>query len=417
MTAAAATPTLPAQPILPKARMPAERPLLADPVSRNALVILATIAAGGVLYVLADILTPLALALFLAVMIDGFARVLEARVKWVSKRVALPLAIILSVAIFGGATFFIADNAASFANQLVAYTPKLNGLIARIAGLVGIEAPPPLTELIRQLNPASYLGQVARGLQDFLSNAVFVLIYLGFILASRRGWERKMIHLFHTREERHEATAGFLRIRNGIEQYLWVQTVTGLMIAVAAWIAMAVIGLDNALFWAILIFIASYIPFIGGAIAVAGPPIFALVQFDTLWQAIVLFGVLQAITSFVGNIILPRMQGDSLNIDPIVLLLTLAFWSVVWGLTGAFLSTPLTTVMMVILAQFHGTRWIAVLLSENGDPGEMNRQAERAPHEAAPDKADSDKNSPETPAKNPRKAPAKRRSKNLRAGT
>lgn len=393
--------------------MPAEKhPLVADPVSRNALVILATIAAGAVLFLLADILTPLALALFLAVMIDGFARVLEARVPVVSRRFAMPLAIVLSVAIFGGAAFFIADNAASFGSQLVAYAPKLNDVIARLASVAGMEAPPSLTQMVRQLNPASYLGQVARALQDFVSTAAFVLVYLGFILASRRGWERKVIHLFATREERQEATAAFMRIRNGIEQYLWVQTVTGLMIAVASWIAMAAVGLDNALFWAILIFFASYIPVVGGVVAVAAPPIFAIVQFDTLWQAIALFVVLQAITTFVGNIILPRMQGRSLNIDPIVLLLALAFWSVVWGLSGAFLSTPLTTVMMVILAQFPGARWIAVILSEDGDPGELKRQTERAPHEAgARDRP------PETDAKSPPKPAAARRSKNLRSGT
>jgi len=388
--------------------MPAERLPLADPVSRNALVILATIAAGAVLFLLADILTPLALALFLAVMIDGFARVLEARVPIVSKRLAMPTAIVLSVAIFGGAAFFVADNAAAFGSQLVAYAPKLNDVIGRLASLAGLEAPPSLTQMVRQLNPASYLGQIARALQDFLSTAAFVLVYLGFILASRRGWERKVVHLFATREERHEATAAFTRIRNGIEQYLWVQTVTGLMIAVASWIAMAVVGLDNALFWAILIFFASYIPVVGGVVAVAAPPIFALLQFDTLWQAITLFIVLQAITTFVGNVILPRMQGQSLNIDPIVLLLALAFWSVVWGLTGAFLSTPLTTVMMVILAQFPGARWIAVILSENGDPGELRRLTERGPHEAGP---------PDDPPKTPPKTAAKRRSKNLRSGT
>ena len=350
-----------------------------DTITRNALVILAVIAGGAVLYVLADILTPLALALFLAVMIDSFARVLQARLPGVSRRVATPLAIVLSILIFGGAAYFIADNAASFAGQLVTYAPRLNGLIARLAGLVGMDVPPTVNQLVQQLNPSRYLGTVAKDLQSFLSTAAFVLVYLGFILASRRGWERKMVSLFPDRERRQEAVDGFLRIRNGVEQYLWVQTVTGLMLAIGSWIAMAAIGLDNALFWAILIFIASYIPLIGGIIGVAGPPIFALVQFPTLWQAGVLFVVLQLLGMFIGNIVLPRMQGRSLNIDPIALLLALAFWSVIWGLTGAFLSTPLTTMMMVILAQFHGTRWVAVLLSEDGAPQQLRKADPHAP--------------------------------------
>lgn len=340
-----------------------------DTVSRNALAILATIAGGVVLYLLADILTPLALALFLALMIDGFARNLAARLPAVSRRIATPLAIVLSVIVFVGAAFFITENATSFAGRLVTYAPKLNGLIARVAGLLGMAAPPTLTQLVQQLDPASHLGQVAQGLQSFVSTAAFVLVYLGFLLASRRGWERKAIALFSVREQRQEAVAAFLRIRDGVEQYLWVQTVTGLMIAAASWVAMAAVGLDNALFWAILIFIASYIPVVGGIVAVALPPIFALVQFDTLWQALVLAGVLQTVGLFVGNVVQPRMQGESLNIDPIVLLLALAFWGVLWGLPGAFLSTPLTTVMMVVLAQFQGTRWVAILLSANGDPG------------------------------------------------
>ncbi|MCR5873948.1 AI-2E family transporter [Phenylobacterium sp. J426] len=353
-------------------------PAPADTVSRNALVILAAIAAGATLYWLADILTPLALALFLAVMIDGFARVLQARLPGVSRRAATPLAVILSVLIFGGAAYFVADNATNFATQLVTYAPRLNGVIARLADLMGIDVPPTVTDLVQRLNPASYLGQVARSLQGFLSTAVFVLIYLGFIIASRHGWERKAVNLFPNRDERQEAVAAFLRIRNGVEQYLWVQTVTGLMIAGASWAAMAAVGLDNALFWAILIFIASYIPIVGSIVGVALPPIFALVQFPTLWQAIVLVAVLQAITMFVGNVVQPRMQSRSLNIDPIVLLLALAFWSVVWGLTGAFLSTPLTVMMMVILAQFDGTRWIAVLLSDDGDPDQLRN---KHPHE------------------------------------
>ena len=378
----------------------------ADPVSRNALVILATIAAGAVLYMLSDILTPLALAMFLAVMIDGFARVLQARLPGVGARAAVPLAVVLSVVIFGGAAFFIADNATSFASQLITYTPKLNGLIARIAGLVGMDVPPTLTQLIQQVDPASHLGQVARGLQSFASTAAFVLVYLGFILASRRGWERKAVSLFATRDERQEAVGAFLRIRNGVEHYLWVQTVTGLMIAVASWIAMAAVGLDNALFWAILIFMASYIPVVGGIVAVALPPIFALVQFDGLWQAIVLFAVLQVIGMFVGNVIQPRMQGRSLNMDPIVLLLALAFWSVIWGLPGAFLSTPLTTVMMVILAQFAGTRWIAVLLSADGDPGQLKQHLADDPSAGGPSRG-----APKTSSKTAAKPVAKRGSR------
>lgn len=351
-------------------------PVPGDRIGRNALVIMAVIAVGAALWMLSGILTPLALALFLAIMVDSFARRLAHRWPRLPEGVSLIVAIILSLLLFGVAAFVVADNATSFVTKLIGYGPKLDGLIARLAGLAGVQAPPPLTQLITDLNPSKYLGQFAQGLQGVVSDAVFVLIYLGFIIAAKRGFKRKIVALFPHNRERDEAVLIFNRIRFGVERYLWVQTVTGLMIAGASWIVMAVLGLENALFWAFLIFLASYIPIIGGFIGVALPPIFALVQYDTLWQGFVLLGVLYVVQFIVGNVIQPRMQGSSLNIDPVVVLLALAVWGLLWGLPGMFLSTPLAVMMMIILAEFEGSRWIAILMSENGDPQGLDEKGQ-----------------------------------------
>jgi predicted PurR-regulated permease PerM len=337
-------------------------------VSRNALVVLAVIVSGAVAYWLSGILTPLALAIFLAIMIDGFARVLEHRLPGVSRRAALPLALLLSVARFGGATFMVVARAPGFFSQLIDFAPKLMALIGRIAAVAHVRVPLTVEELVRQLDPAQYLGQVARALQSFTSTAAFVAVYLGFILASRSGFERKIVGLFPNRSERAGALAAFMRMRDAVEQYLWVQTLTGLIVAGLSWVAMAAVGLNNAVFWAFLIFLAVYIPVIGGTFAGIAPPLFALMQFGSYWPAIILLVALQAIGIIIGNVVYPRMQGRSLNIDPVMILLSLAFWGTLWGVTGMFLSTPLTILVMVVLAQFDGTRWVAILLSADGDP-------------------------------------------------
>ena len=81
------------------------------------------------------------------------------------------------------------------------------------------------------------------------------------------------------------------------------------------------------------------------------------------------------------------MQRDSLNIDPVVVLLSLAFWGAIWGIPGMFLSTPLTVTGIIILAQFQGSRWIAVLLSGDGEPEQepvLTRKPRPAPPPALP---------------------------------
>ena len=99
--------------------------------TRNATVVIAAIACAAALYWLRDILTPLALAVFLAVMIDGFARVLSDHTPF-PDRASVPVAVVLSIALFGGAAWLIADHATSFAGQLAGYQQKLNALIAEI---------------------------------------------------------------------------------------------------------------------------------------------------------------------------------------------------------------------------------------------------------------------------------------------
>lgn len=335
---------------------------------RNAAVVMAVILSGATLKWLGPILSPLALAIFLLIMIDGFADKLKAWFPILPVWATIALSLGTGVLIFGVIVFVIAEYAVGFRDDIVGYAPRLTGLIERVANMVGMEAPPSINQLFARLNPTQYVSSVFASVQSFTSNAVFVLIYLGFLLASQVGFAKKIVRLFPERDDRVEAMQVFDRIRVGVQRYLWIQTVTGGLVAVLSFGVMWAVGLENAGFWAFVIFVAGYIPIIGGAIGSFVPPIFALVQFDTLWQALVLLAVLNVINFIVSNLILPRWQGDSLNLDPVVVLLALAFWGAIWGLAGMFLSTPLTVMAMVILAQFKGTFWIAILLSGDGDP-------------------------------------------------
>jgi AI-2 transport protein TqsA len=337
-------------------------------VARNALVVVATLLGAYALYWLREILTPLALSVFLLAMIDGLARLIAQRAPVVPQTLALPIALIGSIVVAALVIYAVGANAASFAQELLNETARLNQIIARIAGAFGVRVPPTVSQLINQLNPVRYMGDVARALQSFASGAVYVLVYLGFLIASRQGFQRKAVALFPVRVERSGATQVFYRIRDSIQRYLWIQSVTGLMIAGASAVVMYALGLPNALFWSFLILILSFVPVIGGAIGSILPPLFALVQFPTLWRAVALFVALQVIGFVVGNVLQPRMQRDSLNIDPVVVLLSLGLWGALWGLPGMFLSTPLTVTVITVLAQFQGSRWIAILLSGDGAP-------------------------------------------------
>lgn len=351
----------------------------ASRTERNAVVLMAVIVVGAAMYWLRGILTPFFLAFFLLMMIDGLEREIMQRAPRLPRWAPLSLAIVLILIGFGLSVWVVAANIAAFASELQTYGPRLNAMIADVANALGLDTPPTLRELFRQANPQRFVGPIVQSIQGLASDAVLILIYLGFLLASRRGFQVKARALFGTREERKEAGRIFDRIRDGAQGYLWVQTVTGLMIAAACWVVMVVLGLEHALFWAFFIFLTGYIPIIGPAVGTLLPAVFALIQYDNYWQPLAIFAGCQGVNFFVGNVIYPRMQSRSLNLDPVVVLLALAFWSAMWGLTGAFLSTPLTVVAMVLLAQFPGSRWLAVLLSQNGHPEAQGQEPVKVP--------------------------------------
>ena len=335
---------------------------------KTGIVIVAVILVGFTAFALKAILAPFLLAVFLLLMIDGVARALRDRIPRFPASLAMPAALILIVAFFLLTIWMVAANTTEFVGQAGRYGKRLDDLLVDFAARTGVKVPTTVGALLQRLDPGRFAGAAVRAVQDVASGAFVVLIYLGFLVASRSSFGRKGGKLFRSIHAREEAERIFGRIRAGVEGYVWLQTVAGLMIAVAAGALMLAVGLSHAVFWAFTIFVFSYVPVIGGAIGTILPPIFALVEFPTLVQPAILFVGLQAIGFVVGSVLQPRMQGSSLNVDPVVVFLSLAFWSALWGLTGAFLSTPLTVMVMAVLAQFASTRWIAVLLSSNGDP-------------------------------------------------
>ena len=331
-------------------------------------VISTVILSGFALWALRHILTPLVLAVFLLLMVDGLARALRDRIPNFPDRAALPVAVILIMGLFALTIWQLVQTASDFSANSHMYEDKLNAVLEKGSAQLGLTVTPTVADLIKRLNPAHYGGAIAKGFSGFGEHAVFVLIYLGFLVASRQGFGNKTKELFPGEDQRRESARVFARIRKGVESYVWVQTVVGVLIAGASAAVMATMGLSHIVFLTLIIFLFNYIPAIGAAIGVMLPPLLGLVEFNQLWQPILLLVILEAVHFAVSHVVQPRMQGKSLNVDPIVVLLALAFWGAIWGVVGAFLSTPLTVMAMAILAEFKGSRPLAILLSGDGKP-------------------------------------------------
>ncbi|MGJ8563794.1 MAG: AI-2E family transporter [Alphaproteobacteria bacterium] len=349
-----------------------------DTTVRASLLFLSFVTATACLYLTRDLLAPLALAIFIWLIIDAFARWLDRLSPKFPYWLALTVAILSVVAALIGVVVVIINTAADVINQAPKYEARLreiftqlDGVLSNLGGMFRMEDVG-LKSLIDQINPEEKISQVLGGIvgsiQGVGSEFILIAIYVAFLFAAQSSFPKKMDDLFPDQNRRAQAAKVGRRIRHSIEKYIGVQTVISMMQTVVSYVAMTALGLENALFWALVIFVLNYIPIIGGFIAVALPSLFALVEFDSSGRVALLVGLLFGAQFVIGNTIQPKMMGDSMNLSALVVVLSLTLWGALWGGVGAFLSAPLTVIIMIILAQFPTTRWIAVLLSSDGEP-------------------------------------------------
>jgi len=141
---------------------------------------------------------------------------------------------------------------------------------------------------------------------------------------------------------------------------------TFLLLGVLSYLVMRLYGLEFAALWAVLTTVLNFVPYVGSVLGVVFPLLMAIVQFDDPGTVLTLLLALSALQFAIGSFLDPCVMGNSLNLSPFAILVSLAVWSELWGVPGAFLAVPITAILAIVFSEFPGTRPIAVLLSSNG---------------------------------------------------
>jgi len=178
-----------------------------------------------------------------------------------------------------------------------------------------------------------------------------LVVFVGtlfFFLLGRTQLRNVMVVFFENREAR----LRMLRILNDIESnlksYLSVVTVINFVVGVAAAIIAFAVGLPNAAAWGVLAFILNFIPYIGALIMEAGLFLVGLVTFPNVTQALMAPLLFLALATLEGHFITPSIMGRRLTLNPLIVFLSLVFWTWLWGPVGAFLAVPLLIVALVV---------------------------------------------------------------------
>jgi len=164
-----------------------------------------------------------------------------------------------------------------------------------------------------------------------------------------------------------------------IRHYMSILTVINFLVGLGDFVFLMFLGVDYALLWGLLAWFMGYIPSIGFIIALIPPVLMAYAQYGLDTAIIVLVGYV-LINGGVQNFIQPKMMGQGLRINPLVVFVGLFVWGFLLGGIGAILATPLTVLVLTLMENFDATRFVAVLLryTGKGEEEEQEQAMEKA---------------------------------------
>ena len=316
-----------------------------------------------------DLMIPFAFAVLIWFLVSKVRSVLE-KIPFVKNRLpAWIRSLITSIFIFSILGFvgtILTKSINRLADSYKDYETNVSIMTDRINNTFQINIANVLGDFMTDFDFGSILESIFSSLSGLLGNAFMIVIYLLFVFLEANSFQDKIRAVCKT-DEQYESVRKMLdKMEASITNYIGLKTLVSILTGLLSYFVLLIIGIDSPVFWAFLIFLLNYIPTIGSLVGTLFPAFFSLLQFgefQPFFLVLIFVGLIQVL---IGNVLEPRLMGNSLNISALVTILALSFWGAIWGITGMFLSVPITVMLVIVFAQFPGTRPLAIMLSEKG---------------------------------------------------
>jgi len=209
----------------------------------------------------------------------------------------------------------------------------------------------------------TYVISFSSSLTKMAGYTLLIFIFMFFLFLEYPYLNEKIKNAFSFREAK-KFNIISTRILNLVGRYFFIKLIISFLTGLEVWGALKLLGVDFALVWGGIAFALNFVPTVGSTVVVILISIQGVVQFypDVFFPTLV-FLLNLGIQQLMGNLIEPRIQGSNLNLSPVLILISLAFWAWLWGPLGAILAVPITVMLRVMFSYFESTKFISILMS------------------------------------------------------
>lgn len=370
---------------------------------RRLLLMIVLLATFTAVYFSREVLLPIVLAIVMTLTLLPAVRAGERlHIPRFVTSIALILCIALSIFLAGyflsGPIGQLVEDAPEIADQLRA---KFDGIMDRVsslreataevtdaaaeaaaqagaaAGQAATGETPDVVAVVAEEEGPNMVGMAVSGLASASGSVFAALLLTLFLLAAGDFYHRRIVEAAPKLRDKKKALTIIRDVERQISRYLGAIFVINLGLGVLVGSVLWALGMPMAVVWAVLAFLLNFIPFVGNLLTVVLVGAVALVTYDTLWQALLPPLAVIVISGLESNVVTPILVGRRLELNQVAQLITLAFWTWLWGVPGAILAVPFLVVVKAVCDNVESLQTLGSFLS--GDPTDR-------PHEA-PQKA------------------------------
>jgi len=201
-------------------------------------------------------------------------------------------------------------------------------------------------EVVVQTPPLA--GVVFTYAREFVVTAISTLVLLYFLLASGDMFLRKTIAATPRLADKMQAIDIAQQVEAEVSTYLLTVTMINICLGCLVTLLMYLLGVQNPLLWGVMTAVFNFIPYFGDIASISILTIVGLLTFDELWRSLLVPGVFYVLTAAEGYLITPLIVGKRMNLNPVVIVLSVLFWGWMWGIPGALLAVPILVVLKTL---------------------------------------------------------------------
>lgn len=176
---------------------------------------------------------------------------------------------------------------------------------------------------------------------EFVASAVLMFILLYFLMAYDGVFLTKIIRITPRLDDKKRAVSIVREIETQISRYLMTITAINVGLGIAVGTTVYFLGLRNPIMWGVMVAVLNFVPYLGALTGIICMTLGAVLSYDSLGYALVFPASYLLIAVLEGNFITPWVLGRSLTLNPVIILIALAFWGWMWGISGMILAVPI----------------------------------------------------------------------------